>query len=132
MAFQYFAGDQLGALAVPGDVSVEDDARAAVARVVEEFGGIDILVNNAGFGIFAPLTEMTKEDFEAVFAVNVTGAMLMARHAIRAMQASGGGALGDSALDYYASLHRVAYYGDHTKSIRHLGDLLGLNVVSEV
>lgn len=44
----------------------------------------------------------------------------------------GGGALGDSDLDYYASLHRVAYYGDHTSTIRHLGDLLGLKVVEEV
>jgi len=43
----------------------------------------------------------------------------------------GGGALGDSATDYYASLHRVAYYGDHTKSIRHLGHLMGLKVVEE-
>jgi len=44
----------------------------------------------------------------------------------------GGGVLGDSALDYYASLHRVAYYGDHAKSIHHLGELLGLNVVEEM
>ena len=43
----------------------------------------------------------------------------------------GGGALGDSAKDYYASLHRVAYYGDHTRSIRHLGHLLGMKVVAE-
>lgn len=43
----------------------------------------------------------------------------------------GGGALGDSAKDYYASLHRVAYYGDHTRSLRHLGHLLGLEVVAE-
>jgi 3-oxoacyl-[acyl-carrier protein] reductase len=77
------AADKLDALAVPGDVSKEDDAKAAVAKVIDEFGGLDILVNNAGFGIFAPLTEMTKEDFEAVFAVNVTGAMLMAREAAR-------------------------------------------------
>jgi len=77
------AAGRLGALAVPGDVSLEDDAVRAVATVVEEFGGIDILVNNAGFGIFAPLTEMTKQDLEAVFAVNVTGAMLMAREAAK-------------------------------------------------
>ena len=44
----------------------------------------------------------------------------------------GGGALGESAKDYYASLHRVAYYGDHTRSIRHLANLLGLKVVEEV
>jgi len=43
----------------------------------------------------------------------------------------GGGALGPSAKDYYASLHRVAYYGDHTRSIRHLARLMGLKVVQE-
>ena len=44
----------------------------------------------------------------------------------------GGGALGASAKDYYASLHRVAYYGDHTRSIRHLANLMGFRVVEEV
>jgi hypothetical protein len=44
----------------------------------------------------------------------------------------GGGALGASAKDYYSSLHRVAYYGDHTRSIRHLAHLMGLKVVEEV
>ena len=44
----------------------------------------------------------------------------------------GGNALGESALDYYASLHRVAYYGDHTRSIRHLAHLMGMKVVEEV
>lgn len=43
----------------------------------------------------------------------------------------GGGVLGTSAKDYYASLHRVAYYGDHTRSIRQLGQLMGLDVVEE-
>jgi len=43
----------------------------------------------------------------------------------------GGGVLGASAKDYYASLHRVAYYGDHTQSIRHLAHLMGLRVVQE-
>ena len=44
----------------------------------------------------------------------------------------GGGALGASAKDYYASLHRVAYFGDHTQTIRHLAHLTGLKVVEEV
>lgn len=43
----------------------------------------------------------------------------------------GGGVLGASAKDYYASLHRVAYYGDHTRSLRHLAHLMGLKVVEE-
>lgn len=43
----------------------------------------------------------------------------------------GGGALGKSGKDYYTSLHRVAYYGDQTQSIRHLANLMGLRVVEE-
>jgi len=43
----------------------------------------------------------------------------------------GGGVLGTSAKDYYASLHRVAYYGDHTRSIHHLAHLMGLKIVQE-
>jgi hypothetical protein len=53
------------------------------------------------------------------------------RDADRLLANWGGGALGDSAQDYYASLHRVAYYGDHTRSIRHLANLMGLKVVEE-
>jgi len=44
----------------------------------------------------------------------------------------GGGALGASAKDYYASLHRVAYYGDHTRTIHHLAHLTGMRVAEEV
>lgn len=75
------AAGEIGALALTGDVSKAEDAAAAVARVVTEFGGLDILVNNAGFGTFGALTELRLEDFERTFATNVTGAMLMARAA---------------------------------------------------
>jgi hypothetical protein len=54
------------------------------------------------------------------------------KDADRLLENWGGGALGDSATDYYASLHRVAYYGDHTRTIRHVAHLLGLRVVEEV
>jgi len=75
------AAQEIGALGIAGDVSKPADAETAVARVVQEFGGIDILVNNAGFGTFGLLTEVNLEDFERTFATNVTGAMLMARAA---------------------------------------------------
>jgi len=75
------AAKEIGALAITGDVSKPADADAAVARVVQEFGGLDILINNAGFGTFGALTELNLEDFARTFATNVTGAMLMARAA---------------------------------------------------
>ncbi len=77
------AVEKLGIKGIQGDVSIEEDAQAAVSQFVSEFGGIDILVNNAGFGYFAPLIEIDREEFEAVFATNVTGAMLMGREAAR-------------------------------------------------
>ncbi len=87
------AAGQLGVVGIQGDVSVEKDAGAAVAQVVAEFGGLDILVNNAGFGYFAPLVDLDKEKFEAVFATNVTGAMLMGREAARHFVKQESGAL---------------------------------------
>ena len=77
------AAGEIGALAVPGDVSVEADCARMVRRVVEEFGDYNVLVNNAAFGRFAPLVDMDAADFDAVFATNVRGAMLAARESAR-------------------------------------------------
>ena len=77
------AAAEIGALAVVGDVASEEDTERAVSTAERELGGLDILVNNAGIGYFAPLVDLDKEQFERVFAVNVTGAMLMGRAAAR-------------------------------------------------
>jgi len=85
------AAEELGVLALQGDVSREVDVKRVVASFIEAFGGIDILVNNAGYGYFAPLPELDKTAFEDLFATNVTGAMLMAREvAPRFIEQSGG------------------------------------------
>lgn len=79
------AAQELGAQALPGDVSIEADVIATMEAFIERHGRIDILVNNAGFGYFAPLIEMDKARFDELFATNVTGAMLMGREAARHM-----------------------------------------------
>jgi 3-oxoacyl-[acyl-carrier protein] reductase len=77
------AAKDLGARAIRGDVSVEADAVRAVEETVKEFGGIDLLVNNAGIGRFSTLADTDLASFNEIFAVNVVGAMLMAREAAR-------------------------------------------------
>ncbi len=87
------AASALGVHPIHADVSVEADVLRTMAEVTDAFGHLDVLVNNAGFGVFKPLVEMDRASFEAVFATNVTGAMLMAREAAKHFISRQGGNL---------------------------------------
>ncbi|MBN8479006.1 MAG: SDR family oxidoreductase [Burkholderiales bacterium] len=84
------------ALGLELDVRRETDVRSAVARVLDALGRIDIVVNNAA----APQEptvgagwEITEEDWNAQFAVNLTGPFLVCRNVIPHMVARGSGAI---------------------------------------
>lgn len=79
----YKAAESLNAVAIRADVSNEADVQRTLREVLQAFGHLDILINNAGSGVFKKLVEMDKASFDAVFATNVTGAMLMGREAAR-------------------------------------------------
>lgn len=82
------------ALAVVGDISLEVDAEAAVARTVAEFGQLDILVANAAVQLHKrdrPIHEQESEDWDATQSVNLRGAFLCCRAAVRQMLAQGEG-----------------------------------------
>jgi len=68
---------------VGADVSNEDDVARMVAEAVDELGGLDVLVNNAGIQISRPSHELSSAEFDRVLAVNLRGAFLCAREAIR-------------------------------------------------
>ena len=74
---------ELGVHPIHADVAVEADVERTYREVLEQFGDLDILVNNAGIGVFKNLVDFDRKEFEAVFATNVTGAMLMAREAAK-------------------------------------------------
>jgi 3-oxoacyl-[acyl-carrier protein] reductase len=57
----------------------------AVAELFKKLGKVDILVNNAGVSLVKQIQDTTKEDWENLFAVNVTGAFLCAREAAKMM-----------------------------------------------
>jgi NAD(P)-dependent dehydrogenase (short-subunit alcohol dehydrogenase family) len=83
------------ALRVQADMSSEDDVVKLFARVDAELGGISALVNNAG--IVAPqmrVDEMERARLDRMFAVNVVGAFLCAREAVRRMSTRHGGSGG--------------------------------------
>jgi 3-oxoacyl-[acyl-carrier protein] reductase len=77
------AARALNATPIRADVSNEADVRRTYEEVLRTFGHLDVLVNNAGKGVFKPLVEMERGDFDSVLATNMTGAMMMAREAAK-------------------------------------------------
>jgi len=79
---------------VQGDVSKEEDVVRMIDETVQGLGGLDVLVNNAGIQISRPSHELSQADFEKVLAVNLRGAFLCAREAIkRFLEAGKGGSI---------------------------------------
>jgi glucose 1-dehydrogenase len=68
---------------VGADVSKEDEVVRMVGEAVEGLGGIDVLVNNAGIQVSRPSDELSSADFDKVLAVNLRGAFMCAREAIK-------------------------------------------------
>ena len=76
-----------GARAVPLNLTDE----RSVAAAFERLDRLDVLVNNAAVDFTLPIDELTVAQWDAVIAVNLRGAFLMARHAAARMRAQGGG-----------------------------------------
>jgi len=76
------------------DVTDEAAWQAAVDRAVQEFGGLQVLVNNAGIGLRKPsMLDTSREEWQRVLDVNLTGPFLGTRAAAPALRDSGGGAI---------------------------------------
>ena len=77
------AAKEVDALPIVADVSKEDDVQRMIGEVVKEFSDYNVLINNAGFGAFAPLVELTSDEFFRVWQTNVLGAMVVARESAK-------------------------------------------------
>jgi 3-oxoacyl-[acyl-carrier protein] reductase len=83
------AGQGGQAVLLPGDVSREADVASILDGLEKAFSRVDVLVNNAAHCPSGPVTGFTREEWEKTFAINVTGAFLLSREAVRRWQAAG-------------------------------------------
>lgn len=102
------------AVAVPGDVTHQEDVENAVNMAVHKFGKLDIVVNNAGvMDKMKPVTETDDALWNSVLGTNLTGPMRFFRAAIPHMLKNGGGAF--ITLSSLGGLHGVKTRGSWTR-----------------
>lgn len=103
-----FEADKPGLMEILCDVSEEDQCAEAIRTVVERFGAIDILVNNAAIqppASYVRPDEVSRELWDRMVAVNLTGYMMLAKHMFRVMRSQGSGVVVNMAS---GQAHRTA------------------------
>src|SRR5580704_10240912 len=78
-------------LTVRGDIAEPSTAERVIDAGMERFGRIDTLINNAGVFVASPFTDYTKDQFDSVIGVNLTGFFRITQLAITHMLEQGGG-----------------------------------------
>ncbi|RYY99232.1 MAG: SDR family oxidoreductase [Chitinophagaceae bacterium] len=89
-AARALGGDASRVLALQSDVSSLASEAAAIKAVTEKFGSLDVLVANAGIGHFAPITELTEQQWHETIDTNLTGVFHSVKASIDALKASKG------------------------------------------
>ena len=102
------------ALAVPTDVSEEDQVERLFATVESEFGRLDLVFNNAGTRVPSrPIEDVTLAEWRLAVDTNVTGVFLCTQHAVRVMkrqQPPGGRIINNGSISAHVPRpHSVAY-----------------------
>ena len=128
------------AIAARADVTRGDEVRAAVAACVRAFGGLDILVNGAGMlGTPGRVIDSSEEAWDRLFAVNVKGPFLCAKHAVPEMRRRGGGAIvnvastaglvGSPLLGPYGASKGALVLMTRSLALNHAADRIRVNCV---
>lgn len=75
------------------DVSDDNDWQRVCSQIVAAAGGLDILVNNAGINIRKPIEEMSPDELDMMYQVNIKGPFLGIKHVLPIMKSAGGGSI---------------------------------------
>ncbi len=87
----------LGAHAIPCDVTNEEQVQALINGTVAEYGRVDVMINNAGMGGTRSIVDMTDEEWTRVMDVTLNGTFRCTRAALRQMVTQGSGVVVNNA-----------------------------------
>jgi len=98
------------ALAIAGDVSREEDVKAAIAEAVGKFGTLDILVNNAGIEVLGSIVDQASSDWDRQLDVNLKSVFLFSKYAIPHLRVRGGAVVNISSVHAFVGYEGNAAY----------------------
>ncbi len=98
------------ALAVQANVAKQSDIQRLFSETKKAFGRLDILVNNAGIYEFAPLENVTPENFHKMFDLNVLGLMLASQEAVKLFGPGGGSIINISSVASTGAVPTTSVY----------------------
>lgn len=81
----------LEAMALPLDISNDEQIATGIQKIVDQYGKIDVLVNNAGIDVTLPLEELTIDDWDKVMGVNLRAPFVLAKSVLPIMKQQGEG-----------------------------------------
>ena len=88
------------AIAIDADISEPQDMQEACRKLAEAFGGIDIVFANAGInGVWAPLEDLTPEDWDKTLNINLKGTFLTVKYAVPYLKKQGGSVIVTSSVN---------------------------------
>lgn len=77
-------------LALKSDVTEFEEERKAIEETLKTFGSLDVIIANAGVGVFAPVDELSLEDWEKMIQTNLTGVFHTLKAGVQALKESEG------------------------------------------
>lgn len=121
------------AVTVQADVSKEPDIRKLIDTAVNEFGSLDVLVNNAGFSESEPSKELDLETWQRVLDVNLTGAFIASREALKYMTEHGvrGSIVNISSVHQVMPMVENVHYGVTKAGIKMLTETLAIEYAAQ-
>lgn len=121
------------AVTVQADVSKEADIQKLIDTAVSEFGSLDVLVNNAGFTDSEPSKELDLETWQRVLDVNLTGAFIASREALKYMTEHEvkGSIINISSVHQVIPMVENVHYGVTKAGIKMLTETLAIEYASQ-
>lgn len=116
------------AFAVQGNTGIEADVQRIFGETIKNYGRLDILVNNAGVYKFESLEEISREEFDRQFDINVYGPILTTREAAKHFGEKGGSIINVSSVSARKAMPGAAVYSATKASLDIISETFALEL----